>query len=136
MDKKMEIMQIIKEEGVEFIRLQFTDLKGNLKNLAVTPGQMGKVMNNRYTFEGMAFYDGDYTREDEFYLYPDLDTFVILPWRPQQGKVAKLICDVCDAEGKHVGLSPRTILKNVLEQVEAKGEKLSRIGYKEYLATK
>ena len=85
---------MIDEEGVEFIRLQFTDIFGKLKNIAVTPGQMSKVFANRYSFYGAAVYGNRYDLEDKLYLYPDLDTFRILPWRPQQGKVAKIYCDI------------------------------------------
>ena len=55
------------------------------------------------------------------YLYPDLDTFVILPWRPQRGKVARLLCDVCKEDGSTLEMSPRTILKRVVQETAEKG---------------
>ena len=116
-----EIMNLIDEEGVEFIRLQFTDIFGRLKNIAVTPEQMPKVFKNRYSFEGMAAFGGRYDYDDKLYLYPDLDTFMILPWRPQQDKVAKITCDICYEDGRDFEWSSRNILKNVLEKAEEQG---------------
>ena len=121
MNTKKDIMKIIEEEDVEFIRLQFTDVWGNLKNIAVTPGQMKKVMDNMYSFESSALFNDVYDYNEEIFLHPDLDTFVILPWRPQQAKVGKLTCDICYANGDLCDFSPRTILKNVIKKAQQKG---------------
>lgn len=118
---KEDILNLIEEEDVEFIRLQFTDVWGNLKNFAITPGQIGRVMDNCFSIEGRALFDGLFDYDEDLFLYPDLDTFVILPWRPQQGKVAKLICDICHEDGSPWVMSPRRILKQVVEQAEAGG---------------
>ncbi len=131
MRTKEDIIRLIDEEDVEFIRLQFTDALGNLKNMAVTPGQLDRVVNNMYSFAGSAAFNDRYDYPGDLYLIPDLDTFVILPWRPQQGKVAKLICDI----GKENTLNPaysagnvipfelssRDILKKVVKEAEEKG---------------
>lgn len=118
---KEQIMEAVEEEDVEFIRLQFTDRNGTLKNMAVTSGQLERVLNNQCTFDGSAFEGFAEVEESDMYLYPDLDTFTILPWRPQQGKVARLICDVYDCNQKLYDGSPRTILKNVLEHTQTLG---------------
>lgn len=118
---KNEILELVEQEDVEFIRLQFTDMFGNLKNIAVTATQLERVLENKYVFEGSALYDEFKNSEEDLYLYPDLDTFVVLPWRPQQGKVARLLCDVYYEDGTLCGLSPRTILKNVLASAKEKG---------------
>lgn len=116
-----EIYRLIEEEDVEFIRLQFTDMFGNLKNMAVTPSQLNRVFAGKYSFAGSTMYAGETNCDEDFYLRPDPDTFVILPWRPQQGKVAKIICDVFDEKGEPVEVSPRYILKKVLTEAKAKG---------------
>lgn len=116
-----DIYKMIEEEDVEFIRLQFTDVWGNLKNMAVTPSQLDRVLSNKFYFEGSALFDGFCDYNEDLYLIPDLDSFVILPWRPQQGKVGKMICDVCTPEGKLFDLSPRTILKKVMDEALKKG---------------
>ncbi len=119
--QRQDIQRMIEEEGVEFIRLQFTDIFGRLKNLAVTPGQMDKVFDNRYSFYGAAVFGNTYDYDDRLYLYPDLDTFMILPWRPQQGKVAKIVCDVCYADGRPFEESSRYILKQAVKKAADKG---------------
>lgn len=121
MKTKEEIMQIIEDEDVEFIRMQFTDIFGNLKNIAITPEQLVKVKNNRYSFYASALFDDLYDPQEELYLCPDLDSFVILPWRPQQGKVGKFICDICYRDGRPYSMSPRTILKKVLDEAKKEG---------------
>ena len=91
---KEDIMRIVEEEDVEFIRLQFTDLFGVLKNVAITTTQLEKALNNRIMFDGSSIDGFMRIEESDMYLYPDLDTLVIFPWRPQRGKVARLICDL------------------------------------------
>ncbi len=118
---KQEIMNLIEEEDVEFIRLQFTDAFGNLKNIAVTPQRFEKVIDNRYPLDATYFFDGLYEMDEDLYLCPDLDTFVILPWRPQQGRVGKFICDLYHSDGRLFEMSPRLILQNVVKKAKEKG---------------
>lgn len=120
MKTKAEIMAMVEEEDVEFIRLQFTDMFGNLKNVAVTASQLERAMDNKYVFDGSSLY-GDLRRGEDIYLFPDRDTFAILPWRPQQGKVARMLCDVCDAKGNPLLISSRNILKKTLQAAAQKG---------------
>lgn len=121
MNTKESIMQLIEKEDVEFIRLQFTDVFGNLKNIAVTPGQMERVVNDRYPIESSVVFDDKYDPEVDLFLCPDYDTFVMLPWRPQHSKVGKIICDVCYKDGTPFEMSPRLILKRVLKQAAEQG---------------
>lgn len=118
---KEEILKLIDEEDVEFIRLQFSDAFGNLKNIAVTPERFEKVLDNLYPFDGEGFFDGLYQFEEDLYLCPNLDTFVILPWRPQQSRVGKFICDICYSDGRPFELSPRYILEKVVKKAKEKG---------------
>lgn len=117
---KDAILQMAEEEDVEFIRLQFTDMFGTLKNIAVTSSQLEKALNNQCMFPGSSV-EGFSDDETDLYLYPDLDSFVILPWRPQQGKVARLICDVHMADGTPYGDCTRSILKNFLKKARKMG---------------
>ena len=118
---KEDVLRMIEEEGVEFIRLQFTDILGTLKNIAVTPGQMEKVFANRYSVYGSAVFANRYDYDDKLYLYPDIDTFTILPWRPQQGKVAKIVCDVKKPDDTDFECSSRYILSQAVEAASKKG---------------
>lgn len=121
MKTKKQILQLVEEEDVEFIRLQFTDMFGNLKNVAVTANQLERAMENKYRFDGSSLYGNLRKGEEDMYLCPDLDTFVVLPWRPQQGKVARLLCDVCRADGTPISANSRSILKKVLQNAQQKG---------------
>ena len=119
--KKEDIFRMVEEEDVEFIRLQFTDMFGMLKNVAITAGQLEKALNNRCVFDGSAIEGFVREEETDMYLHPDLDTFTIFPWRPQQGKVARLICDVYGPDGTPFEGDPRYILKKVLKEAEEMG---------------
>jgi len=106
---------MVGEEDVEFIRLQFTDMFGMLKNVAITSSQLKKALDNRCMFDGSAIEGFVRIEESDMYLHPDLDTFEIFPWRPQQGKVARFICDVYRPDGKPFEGDPRYVLKRVLK---------------------
>ena len=121
MKTKEDILALLEEEDVEFIRLQFTDMFGNLKNTAVTARQLEKVIDHDYAFDSCAMFGQDGGKGEDIYLKPDLDTFVILPWRPQQGKVARLLCDVYTEDGQPFEMSSRRILMKVIEQAKQKG---------------
>ena len=118
---KEDILRIVEEEDVEFIRLQFTDIFGTMKNMAVTVSQLEKAMDNRCMFD-VSSLDGLSGEEDsDMYLYPDLSTFEIFPWRPQQGKVARFICDVYRADGTPYEIDPRHVLKKEIASAEKMG---------------
>ena len=121
---KQDIIDMIQDNDVEFIRLQFTDIFGTLKNVAITASQIERALNNECMFDGSAIEGFVRIEESDMYLHPDLDTFQIFPWRPQQGKVARLICDVYRPNGEPFEGDPRYILKKVIKQAEEMGYKL------------
>lgn len=118
---KQDIFRMVEEEDVEFIRLQFTDMFGVLKNVAITSSQLGKALDNKCMFDGSSVEGFVRIEESDMYLYPDYDTFEIFPWRPQQGKVARLICDVYTPDGKPFEGDPRWILKKIIKEAEDMG---------------
>lgn len=118
---KEDILRLVEEEDVEFIRLQFTDMFGCLKNMAITSSQLEKALDNRCMFDGSAIDGFVKIEESDLFLHPDLDTFEIFPWRPQQGKVARLICDVYRPGDKPFEGDPRYILKTALKEAEEMG---------------
>ena len=113
---KDDIFRMVDEEDVEFIRLQFTDIFGTLKNIAITSSQLEKALDNKCMFDGSSVEGFVRIEESDMYLYPDYDTFEIFPWRPQQGKVARLICDVYTPDGKPFEGDPRWILKKTIKE--------------------
>ncbi len=118
---KQDIMRRIEEEDIEFIRLQFTDMFGSLKNVAITSSQLEKALDNKCMFDGSSIEGFVRIEESDMYLYPDLDTFETFPWRPQQGKVARLICDVYKADGTPFEGDPRYVLRRVLQEAADMG---------------
>ncbi|MBQ3834844.1 MAG: type I glutamate--ammonia ligase [Elusimicrobia bacterium] len=112
---KQDIIKLVKEQNVEFIRLQFTDIFGQLKNVAITASQIEKALDNKCMLDGSSIEGFTRIEESDMYLYPDPDTFVIFPWRPQNGKVARLICDIYTPDGKPFEGCPRNILKRNLK---------------------
>ena len=118
---KDDIIRMAEEEDVEFIRLQFTDIFGMLKNVAITSSQLDKALDNRCMFDGSAIEGFVRIDESDMYLYPDLDTFEIFPWRPQQGKVARLVCDVYNPDGTAFTGDPRNVLKRAVRKASDMG---------------
>lgn len=118
---KQEILKLVEEEDVEFIRLQFTDLFGTLKNVAITASQLEKALDNKCMFDGSSIEGFARIEESDMYLYPDYDTFTIVPWRPHQGKVARMICDVYKPDGTPLECDPRYILKKTLNEAKNMG---------------
>lgn len=116
-----DIIRMVEEEDVEFIRLQFTDIFGMLKNVAITASQLEKALDNRCMFDGSSIEGFVRVEESDMYLYPDLDTFEIFPWRPQQGKVARMFCDVHRPNGEPFEGDPRYVLKQVLKEAADMG---------------
>ena len=116
-----EILQMVEEEDVEFIRLQFTDMFGAIKNIAVTARELPRALDNRCMINGEQVAGMDMEKGSDLYLSPILDTFAILPWRPQQGKVARMICDLYFPDGTPYKNSPRYILENVAGKAQEEG---------------
>lgn len=116
-----DIIRIVEEEDVEFIRLQFTDIFGMIKNVAITSSQLEKALRNQCTFDGAAIEGLSGEARYDMCLHPDLDTFEIFPWRPQQGKVARLICDIYDEDGRPAAGDCRGVLRRVCAQAKELG---------------
>ena len=118
-----DIVRMVEQEDVQFIRLQFTDTFGHLKNVAINVSQLEKCLDNQCMFDGSSIEGFVRIEESDMYLRPDPDTFLIFPWRPQQGKVARFICDVYKPDGTPFDGDPRYVLKRVLRQAEEMGYK-------------
>lgn len=122
---KEDILKLVEENGVRFIRLQFTDIFGSLKNVAITEKQLEKALNNEIMFDGSSIEGFVRIEESDMYLRPILDSFAIFPWRPQQGKVARLLCDIYRPDGQPFQGDPRYALKRVLEDAASLGYEMN-----------
>lgn len=111
-----ECLRYVEENDVRFIRLQFTDIFGQMKNIAITDKQLASAFENGVMFDGSAVAGFTGVEASDMYLFPDPSTFSIIPWRPQQGKVARIICDIKNYDGSQFEGDPRYILKRTLKR--------------------
>lgn len=120
-NSKSDVLKLAKENDVKFINLQFTDIFGQLKNVALTVEHLEKALNNEIMFDGSSIDGFVRIEESDQYLHPDYDSFVVLPWRSPHGKTARLICDIYTPEHTPFTGDPRNVLKNVLKEAEDMG---------------
>ena len=125
---KEDILRIVREQDVKFIRLQFTDIFGTLKNVAITSEQLEKALDNKCMFDGSSIEGFVRIEESDMYLRPDTNTFVIFPWRPQTGKVARLICDVYNPDGTPFAGDPRNVLRKAIDKAAKMGYDTFNVG--------
>ena len=118
---KEDVIRIAKEQEVNFIRLQFTDIFGSLKNVAITLSQLEKALDGKCMLDGSSIEGFVRIEESDMYLVPDIDSFVVFPWRLKQGKTARLICDVYGADMKPFAGNPRYILEKVIKEAADMG---------------
>lgn len=116
---KEDILRIADENDVKFIRMQFTDIFGSMKNVAITRSQLEKALNNGMMFDGSSIEGFVRINESDMYLHPDYDSFTILPWKD---RVARLICDVYVSDNKTAFMGdPRNVLKKVVKEASDMG---------------
>lgn len=124
-----DILTQAQKENVAYIRLQFTDLLGTIKNVEIPRSQLEKALDNKLMFDGSSIEGFVRIEESDMYLYPDYNTWVIYPWgSSEDGKVAGLTCDVYDPDGNPFAGDPRGILKKVLREAEEMGFTSFNIG--------
>ena len=116
-----DIKRIVKDKNVKFIRLQFTDILGTIKNVEIPLSQLDKALDNKMMFDGSSIEGFVRIEESDMYLRPDLDTFMIFPWTAEKGKVARLICDIARPDGTPFEGDPRSNLRRMLKQMEELG---------------
>ncbi len=117
-----EIKKVIKEQNIQFIRLQFVDINGQVKNMAIPAEQIDKILNNELMLDGSSIKGFRNIETSDMYFYPDKATFCILPWRnKEEGNVARLICDIYNPDGTPFDGCPRNNLKRVLADAKKLG---------------
>ncbi|WP_407271493.1 type I glutamate--ammonia ligase [Radiobacillus sp. PE A8.2] len=123
-----EIKKKIEEENVKFIRLQFTDLLGTIKNVEIPLSQLDKAFDNEMAFDGSSIEGFVRIEESDMKLYPDLNTFLVFPWTSEKGKVARFICDIYKPDGTPFEGCPRYNLKRNLKKMEDLGFSAFNLG--------
>ncbi|MBR0135261.1 MAG: glutamine synthetase beta-grasp domain-containing protein, partial [Clostridia bacterium] len=116
-----EIMQYMLEEDVKFIRLAFCDVFGRRKNISIMPDELPRAFTHGIAFDASAIAGfGGETRSDLF-LCPDASTITALPWRPEHGRVVRMISSVKYPDGSPFPCDTRRILKNAVDEAGAQG---------------
>ena len=116
-----EILEKAKKDGVGFISLQFTDLLGVVKEVIIPVEKLGGALNEGVWFDGSSIEGFARIQESDLFLKPDLTTYSVVPWLTENGKTARLICNIHGANGEPYEGDPRFILAKVAEEAEAAG---------------
>jgi len=122
MPSKEEILKQVQDNDVEFIRLWFTDINGILKSFSIGREELKHALEDGMGFDGSSITGFQDIEESDMIAMPDPNTFAILPWRPQEKAVARMICDIKQPGGKPYEGDPRYILKRQLA-------KMAKLGY-------
>lgn len=116
-----EVLQFVEENDVKFIRLAFCDLFGTLKNIAIMKEELPRAFTSGISFDASAIKGFMNVTESDLFLFPDPGTLSILPWRPQQGRVVRMFCDIRHPDGRPFAGDGRQYLKGVVEHAQRKG---------------
>ncbi|QHS16397.1 type I glutamate--ammonia ligase [Halopenitus persicus] len=120
------VLDRIEEENIDFLRLQFTDILGVVKNVSIPAHQAEKALTEGIYFDGSSIEGFVRIQESDMRLVPDPETFAVLPWRSDDdGGAARLVCDIVDTDGEPFVGGPRQVLKSVLEEAEEMGYSVS-----------
>ena len=118
---KEDILALAEKAHVKFVRLQFTDILGIVKNVAIPVSQLEKALNDEIMFDGSSIEGFTRIEESDMNLRPDLDTWTTFPWRRREQATARMICDVYRYDGQPFEGDPRYVLKKVLREASEMG---------------
>ena len=113
-----EVMTYCEEEDVKFIRLAFCDLAGNQKNISIMPSELKRAFEYGISFDASAIYGFGNEVKSDLFLFPDPSTLSVLPWRPAQGRVVRMYCDIRYPDGKPFRRDSRYLLKQAIAEAE------------------
>jgi len=120
----MEVQKVLKQvekDNIKFITLQFTDLLGVIKELIIPVEELEDASRNGVWFDGSSVEGFARIQESDLFLKPDMATYAVVPWLTENGKTARLICDIYRADGKPFGGDPRFILKQAAAEAAKEG---------------
>src|SRR5215211_3897407 len=105
------VLRSVEERNIRFIRLWFTDVLGQLKSIAIVPGELENAFEEGMTFDGSSIDGFSRVQESDMLLQPDPNTFELLPWRGDDAPVARMFCDVTTLDGAPFAGDPRHVLR-------------------------
>lgn len=117
---KAEVLQYMQEENIKFIRLEFCDVFGKQKNISIVPQELPRAFEQGIAIDASAISGfGDESHSDLF-LHPDTDTLMLLPWRPEHGRVVRMFCSISYPDGTPFECDTRSLLKKSSSNSKAK----------------
>ncbi|MCQ2515412.1 MAG: glutamine synthetase family protein [Saccharofermentans sp.] len=116
-----EFAQYIEEEDIKFIRLTFSDVYGNTKNIAVMPNMIEQIFNNGMAINASLIPGFEEDPEHSLIIHPDFTTAKFLPWRPEHGKVVRVLCGITNEDGSTFELDTRDVLKRAIADAKKEG---------------
>ncbi len=125
---KADVIAMVEEHDIQFIRLWFTDILGQLKSFAIGKAELEGALDEGMGFDGSSITGFNRIEESDMIAMPDPETFAILPWRPQERAVGRMFCDVLRPEGKPYEGDPRNIMRKALERASEMGFDTFNIG--------
>jgi glutamine synthetase len=127
-DTRREVLARCKTEGIESMLLWFNDLEGHLKSFAITPDEVEGALDDGMGFDGSSITGFNAIEESDMVAIPDPNTFVVMPWRSGESKVARMICDVVTPDGEPYEGDPRYVLRRAIERMQEQGFDTFNIG--------
>ncbi len=116
-----DVLEYIEQEDVKFIRLAFCDIKGNLKNISIMPDELKRAFTSGISFDASAIKGFETEEKSDLFLFPVPSTLTVLPWRPSQGKVVRMFCNIKYPDGTPFNLDCRYILENAVKYANENG---------------
>src|SRR6266550_4799534 len=116
-EARKDVLKKIKDDGVEFLLLWFTDLEGHLKSFAVTPSEIEGALDDGMGFDGSSITGFNAIEESDMVEIPDPETFQLMPWKEGEARVARMICNIVTPDGKAYEGDPRYVLRRALERM-------------------
>src|SRR5215213_11870908 len=124
-----DVISLVKEHDIRFIRLWFTDILGQLKSFSINSSELGEAFDKGMGFDGSSITGFNAIEESDMVAAPDPSTFAVLPWRPTEGQgVARMFCDVLTPERTPYEGDPRHILRRALQRADGLGFELFDVG--------
>src|SRR6184192_2735464 len=127
-EDRRRVLEQVREEGVEFILLWFTDIEGHLKSFAITPSELEDALDDGMGFDGSSITGFNAIEESDMVAIPDPETFQLMPWKAGETKVARMICDVVTPDGQPYEGDPRYVLQRALDRMSAMGFDTFNVG--------
>lgn len=116
-----DVLEYIEQEDVKFIRLAFCDIHGNLKNISILPDEVKRAFTTGISFDASAIKGFETAEKSDLFLFPVPSTLTILPWRPSQGKVVRMFCNIKYPDGTPFNTDCRYILENAVNYAKDNG---------------